>query len=307
MTAVPPAGPHGGDGARVATALGLDPSDVLDLSASLNPFAPDVAAVVARHLDAVGRYPDAARATAALAGCLGVDAERVVLTNGGSQAIALVAAELGGRVDEPEFSLLPRDGTAVWRSNPNNPTGRLAPADAVADVWDEAFWPLAAGTWTRGDAERGSWVVGSLTKLLACPGLRAGYVVAPRGTDLDAVRRRQPQWSVNGLVAEALPEMLDAVDLHGWSTGIGALRQQLTTVLRTAGLEPAPSDACWVLVEAPGLRERLAPQGVIVRNCASFGLPGWVRIAVPGERGLERLARALAAVGDARPDEGGDH
>ena len=307
MTApVPPAGAHGGDGARVAAALGVDPSDVLDLSASLNPFAPDVAAVVARHLDALGRYPDPAGATAALARCLGVDAERVLLTNGGSEAIALVAAEVGGRVDEPEFSLLPRGGTAVWRSNPNNPTGLLAPPDAVAGVWDEAFWPLATGTWTRGDADNGSWVVGSLTKLLACPGLRAGYVLAPPGADLAAVRRRQPHWSVNGLVVEALPELLDTVDLPAWSAGIADLRDELAVVLQSAGLLPAPSDACWVLVEAPGLRERLAPQGVVVRDCSSFGLPGWVRIAVPGERGLERLAAALAAVGDAGPDEGGD-
>ena len=296
---VPPAGPHGGDGARVAAALGLDPSEVLDLSASLNPFAPDVAAVVARHLDALARYPDPARATAALAGRLGVDAERVLLTNGGSEAIALVAAELGGRVDEPEFSLLPRGGTAVWRSNPNNPIGLLAPAGAEAAVWDEAFWPLAAGSWTRGDAGKGSWVVGSLTKLLACPGLRAGYVVAPPAVDMAAVRRRQPYWSVNGLVAEALPELLDTVDLPRWSAGIAGLRHELAVVLQSAGLQPAPSDACWVLVEAPGLRERLAPQGVVVRDCASFGMPGWVRIAVPDERGLERLAAALAAVGDA--------
>lgn len=306
MTQVPPAGLHGGDGARVAVALGIEPSDVLDLSASLNPFAPDVTAIMARHLDALGRYPDPAAATAALADCLGVEAERVLLTNGGSEAIALVAAERGGQVAEPEFSLLPRGGAPVWRSNPNNPTGRLAPADAVADVWDEAFWQLATGTWTRGDADRGSWVVGSLTKLLACPGLRAGYVVAPAAVDLEPVRRRQPQWSVNGLVAECLPELLGTVDLPAWSAEITSLRGQLTDVLKSAGLSPAPSDACWVLVEAPGLRERLAPHGVVVRDCASFGMPGWARIAVPDERGLDRLAGALAAVTDARPDEGGN-
>ncbi len=292
---VPAAGPHGGDGARVAAALGLDVSEVLDLSASMNPFAPDVAAVVARHLDALGRYPDPIAATAALAARLGVDPDRVLLTNGGSEAIALVAAEIGGHVDEPEFSLLPRGGGPRWRSNPNNPSGLLAPPDAAAGVWDEAFWPLATGTWTRGDGDAGAWVVGSLTKLLACPGLRAGYVLAPSASDLGAVRRRQPLWSANGLVAEALPELLDMVDLPAWSAGIAGLRCRLVEVLRAHGLDPAPSDACWVLVGAPGLRETLARRGIVVRDCASFGLAGRARIAVPDEAGLDRLAAALVS------------
>ena len=60
---VPPPGLHGGDGPAVAEALGLDPSSVLDLSVSLNPFAPDVRALALRHLDALSRYPDTSRAT----------------------------------------------------------------------------------------------------------------------------------------------------------------------------------------------------------------------------------------------------
>ena len=47
-------GSTAGDGARVAAALGLRPDQVLDLSASLNPAAPDVAALAAPHLDALG-------------------------------------------------------------------------------------------------------------------------------------------------------------------------------------------------------------------------------------------------------------
>ena len=116
---VPPPGPHGGDGHAVAAALGVDPASVLDLSVSLNPFAPDVRALALGHLDTLGRYPDPARANRAHAAAVGVDAGRVVLTNGGSEAIALVAGELGpGSVDEPDFSLYRRHLPAVrvlWR------------------------------------------------------------------------------------------------------------------------------------------------------------------------------------------------
>jgi histidinol-phosphate/aromatic aminotransferase/cobyric acid decarboxylase-like protein len=285
---IPPAGAHGGDGARVAAALGLDPAAVVDLSASFNPVAPDPGEVVGKHLEALRRYPDLTAATGALAEAMGVDGGRLLLTNGGAEAIALVAAELGGRVDEPDFGLYPRGSGPRWRSNPHNPSGRLAADDESAGVWDEAFYPLATGRWTRGDAV----VVGSLTKLLACPGLRIGYVLADPAF-VAGIRRRQPAWSVNGLAAAALPDLLAAVDLPGWAAALTTLRDDLVAVLRKAGLAPEASDANFVLVRAPGLRDRLARHGVLVRDCATFGLPDHVRIAVPGAGGLARLEEVL--------------
>jgi histidinol-phosphate/aromatic aminotransferase/cobyric acid decarboxylase-like protein len=269
------------------------------LSLSLNPLAPDPRPVVARHLDALRAYPDTTEATAALAKAMGVAADRLLLTNGGAEAIALLTAEVGGRVDEPEFSLHPRGGGPRWRSNPHSPSGMLAGADETAEVWDEAFFPLAAGRWTRGD---GVPVVGSLTKLLACPGLRAGYLLAAPGL-LERCRARQPAWSVGGLATTALPELLTAVDLPVWRDGLASLRHRLGGVLAAHGLSARPSDANWVLVEAPGLREALAPHGVVVRDCASFGLAGVVRIAVPDEDGILRLDRALSAADIRRTTE----
>lgn len=299
---IPPAGEHGGDGIRLAAFLGVSPSEILDLSASLNPVAPDLGPVVIRHLEAVGRYPDPAAATEALAAAMNVPPTQLLLTNGGSEAIALLAADLGrGRVDEPDFSLYRRhlsqldpDGPR-WRSNPHSPTGRLAAPDETSAVWDEAFWPLATGTWTRGDAREGAVVVGSLTKLLACPGLRIGYVHAVDEDLLARLALRQPRWAVNGLVCDALADLLAPADLPRWAAEIRGLRAGLDRLLRHAGFDPAPSDANWLLVHAPGLRERLAPEGVLVRDCASFGMPGTVRIAVPDDDGLRRLAAALEA------------
>jgi histidinol-phosphate/aromatic aminotransferase/cobyric acid decarboxylase-like protein len=282
--------------------LGVAPDAVLDLSASMNPVAPDPAPVVARHLSALGRYPDPQAATEALAEVIGVLPTQLLLTNGGAEGIALVAAELGaGWVDEPDFALyrrhlpaLDRDGPR-WRSNPHNPTGRLAGPGETAEVWDEAFWPLATGTWTRGDGRRGAVVLGSLTKLLACPGLRIGYVHAADEDLIGRLAQRQPRWAVNGLACSALPELLAAVDLPRWSADVARLRDHLAGVLRASGYRPEPSEANWVLVRAPGLRDRLAGHAILVRDCGSFGLPGTVRIAVPGESGLARLATALGA------------
>jgi histidinol-phosphate/aromatic aminotransferase/cobyric acid decarboxylase-like protein len=180
------------------------------------------------------------------------------------------------------------------------------PAERAA-VWDEAFYPLATGRWTRGDADDGTIVVGSLTKLFACPGLRVGFVLVPGWCAALAqrVRDRQPQWSVNGLAAASLPELLAAADLGAWSRAVAALRAQLADLLLAYGLRPLPSDANYVLVPGAGpLRDALAAQGVVVRDCASFGLPGHARIAVPSAHGMSRLERALAVA--CERDTGGE-
>jgi histidinol-phosphate/aromatic aminotransferase/cobyric acid decarboxylase-like protein len=312
---IPPPGAHGGDGARVAAALGLAPDDVLDLSASLNPFAPDVAALARRHLDALARYPEVAAAESLAADGLGLPRDRFVLTAGGAQAIALVAAHQGtGWVDEPDFSLyrwhLPRldPAAAAWRSDPHSPSGLLATTgDPARDgagrgvgVWDEAFLPLAAGVWTRG---RPGWALGSLTKAFACPGLRIGYAVAPDAAGADAVRRARPAWAVDSLACAALPDLLAVADPPGWTVAITRARADLTAVLSAHGWQPLPSDAPWLLVPgAAGLRDALAAHAVVVRDCASFGLPDHVRIAVPGADDLARLDRALAQV-DVAPSQ----
>ncbi len=294
---------HGGDAVTVARDLGVDPAGILDLSASLNPFAPDVSVLAATRLDTLARYPDDAEradATALVAAAVGVDGDRLLLTNGAAEAIALVAAEHPvGDVVGPEFSLYEHHlarlepGAPRWRSNPNNPLGTLAAGDERAGVWDESFWPLATGTWTRDDDD--AYRLASLTKLWRCPGLRLGYLIAP---DADSARRlaaRQPAWAVSGLALALVEPLLARTDLPAWATAIAAARAQLAALF--ASYDVVESAANWILVHgAASLRLPLARQGVLVRDCASFGLPGTIRVAVPDAQGLDRLATALADV-----------
>lgn len=295
---VPAAGEHGGDARTIAAWLGRRVEELLDLSASLNPLAPAVAPLVVEHLGALRHYPDPAAATAALAGAIGIDANLLVLTNGGAEAIALVAAEEPvGAIADPEFSLYRRHLATVdptgprWRSNPSSPLGLLAAPACTAAVWDEAFYPLAGGAWSRGDPA--TWRLGSLTKVWACPGLRIGYVIAPDPSAAQRIRRRQAQWAVNGLALAVVEAFAASSNPATWTTGIAELRGALVASLRERDLPVDDTDACWVLVRRTGLRELLAPEGVVVRDCANFGLAGVARIAVPDGDGRARLLAAL--------------
>jgi histidinol-phosphate/aromatic aminotransferase/cobyric acid decarboxylase-like protein len=290
---------HGGDALDVGRALGIE---MLDLSISMNPFAPPVSKLAAAHLDSLDRYPDPRSATVHLAAALDVPLDRLLITNGGAEAIALVAKlEPRGWIEEPEFSLYRRHlvevapGGLRWRSNPSNPLGTLAAPTDRADVWDEAFYPLATGEWTRGDES--SWRLGSLTKLWTCPGLRIGYLVAPSPEQAAQAAALQPRWSVNGLALSLLPELLDRTDLAGWHSATQALRDELGDRLAMLGFQVRDTDANWLLLDgAAGLRERLAPQGVVVRDCTSFAMPDTVRVALPLPQDLERVLKAFAAV-----------
>ncbi len=278
---------------------------MIDLSASMNPFAPDVAALLCRLLTrsgaALSHYPDPSEATLALADAIGVDDNRLVLTNGGAEAIALVAAHVGaGNVVEPEFALYRRHLDAIdpnaprWRSNPSNPLGRLAEPGDSAGVWDEAFYPIATGNWTRGD--NAAWRLGSLTKLWNCPGLRVGYVIAPNVETARAIRHRQPQWAVNGLAIAALPELLALTDLTVWTTQIRALRRHFTASLEALGFVVRGTDVNWLLIDQLDLRTQLARRGVLVRDCASFGMPGVHRVALPKPENLDQVLDAFATI-----------
>ena len=73
------------------------------------------------------------------------------------------------------------------------------------------------------------------------------------------------------------------------------MRTELAALFRD--FDVVESTANWVLVHQAGhLRPALAHRGVLVRDCTSFGLPDTIRVAVPDEQGLERLARALDQV-----------
>src|SRR5579872_1347630 len=204
---------HGGDIFRIAKERGWDWKDVLDFSANINPLGPvqGVREAICATLDRIPHYPSPD--SAALAGQLSrqwdVPAEQIVLGNGATELLhyfARTRAQTSVTLVVPTFSefhrAFPNAAMARWDefetwpatglvalTNPNNPTGRLA--GAGFEEWllntknpvmvDESFLDFAgAPSVIRLVSRRPNlFVLRSLTKFYAIPGLRVGALVQP--------------------------------------------------------------------------------------------------------------------------------
>ena len=228
---LPPPGTHGGDGPAVARALGLDLAEILDLSQSLNPFAPDPAPVVARHLDAVRDLPRPAPATGRFGRSRwAVEPERLLLTNGGAEAIALLAAELGGRVVEPDFALHPRGGGPSWRSNPHSPSGLLAARRRDGRRVGRGVLPAGHRALDARRRRAGRGIAHQAARL---PRASRSATCWPIPSWSARCRARQPAWSVGGAGRGGAPRApRRRSTCPAGATGIAVLRARLVDAAR---------------------------------------------------------------------------
>jgi histidinol-phosphate/aromatic aminotransferase/cobyric acid decarboxylase-like protein len=168
----------------------------------------------------------------------------------------------------------------------------------VLVLLDESFLSLSD---RHADAARplpGNVVrIRSMTKEHAIPGLRAGYLTGPPAL-VGALERARPAWSTSSLSqAAALAGLADDAFVTASRDRLRGDREALAEGLRRLGLEPTPSVAPYLAFpapEAPRLRARLLSRGLLVRDCASFGMPGWLRVAARPPADRERLLAALA-------------
>jgi histidinol-phosphate aminotransferase len=235
---------------------------------------------------------------------------------------ARAAAMMGGEVttwrarEEDQFEPDPpaiaaeverRRPRAVFVCNPNNPTGAAFDPDALTAlaarhpktlfVIDEAYLPFALGLRSVLTTPADNvLVLRSLTKDCGLAGLRLGYAVGPEPV-IEALRRVQPPWSVN-----AFAQAAGVVILQDGRRGMPSLSRlvqaqaDLRAGLTALGLRPLPSAAPFFLVrvgDGAGFRRSLLALRILVRDCASFGLPEYVRICT---RRPEENERLLAAV-----------
>ncbi len=200
----------------------------------------------------------------------------------------------------------------VFICNPNNPTGKYFSRqeiemvlDAIGDgllILDEAYINFVDSSWsTIGLISRGNVIVlRSMTKDYALAGLRLGYAISSRKIT-DSMRRVCPPWNVN-VIAQKIGALVleDAGYLEQSKKKIREAREFLVDGLSRLGFQTLPSDVHFFLVRvgnAQEFRTSLLKHGILVRDCTSFGLPEYVRIA---PRTMPECRKLIAAIHELR-------
>lgn len=181
----------------------------------------------------------------------------------------------------------------VFVCNPNNPTGQCIPKDAIRTwatnypktifIVDEAYIAFTSGMHSAFDANAENiLVLRSMTKDYALAGLRLGYALGSQKliATLTAVR---PPWNVNALAqAAGLAALRDGAHLIATLTQLRREKELLVAGLEKLGYTPVSSQTHFFLLpvdHGTAFRSTLLRHGLLVRDCASFGLPEYVRIA----------------------------
>jgi histidinol-phosphate/aromatic aminotransferase/cobyric acid decarboxylase-like protein len=139
--------------------------------------------------------------------------------------------------------------------------------------------------------------VRSLTKEHAIPGVRVGYVLAS-ATRIERLERHRPAWSTSAPAqAAALAACAESAFVAQSRDRLRLDRHQLTSDLRALGFQTLSSTANFFLLpvhDGAELRGRLlANHRILVRDCASFGLPSFIRLSARPAADRERLVAAL--------------
>jgi histidinol-phosphate aminotransferase len=219
-------------------------------------------------------------------------------------------AEHGFRVDLAELAQLARQrqARAVYLCAPNTPTGIALPAADVlawaeqhpeltlvldqsflssSERWAEHGLPLPANV----------AAVRSLTKEHGIPGVRVGYLIASAEL-CGRIESSRPAWSTSAYAQAAAIACCHSQEFVRQSRErLLDDRRLLSAALESLGIEVLPSQVNFLLARVPHvaeLRARLLERHrILVRDCASFGLPGFMRL---GARPAPERARLIAAL-----------
>ena len=203
--------------------------------------------------------------------------------------------------------------------NPGNPNGTLYPPSVIENIYslclsagtfmvlDEAFMDFCEEASAKQMiAHRDNAVVlRSMTKFFGIPGLRLGYAIS-NATLAERLDSMGGPWSVNTLALAAGAAALQDVR-HNRESLAYVCRERRTQIERLeqlSQLKVHPSSANYLLVEikvgmsSRELRELLLPEGILIRDCASFvGLSGqFFRIAVRAADDNRRLMECLGSI-----------
>lgn len=168
-------------------------------------------------------------------------------------------------------------------------------------ILDEAYIAFVDESWSSVDllSRDNVVIVRSMTKDYTLVGLRLGYAVAHEEI-INVLHRVRLPWNVNIVAQKAGVVALNDTDHLEWcKREIRQAKQFLIGELCRVGFTLIPSSANFFLVKvtnAKGFRTALLRHGILVRDCTSFGLPEYVRIAARTMPECQRLIATIEAL-----------
>ena len=147
------------------------------------------------------------------------------------------------------------------------------------------------------------WQLWTPNKAMGLTGIRAAYAIAPDDTAagplMQGLEQLAPSWPL-GTHGVALLETWVGDEAQAWLAQslhtLRAWKAQQRAVCESLGWQCLPSDANFFCARTDGAYPKLAAElraeGIKLRDCASFGLPGHVRLGVLQPQSQEALKEA---------------
>lgn len=214
-----------------------------------------------------------------------------------------------------------RSPDVIVVSNPNNPTGTMAPETLLIDLLnatdalvlvDEAYFEFSRQT-MRPHMERhpNLVILRTFSKAFSLAGLRAGYLLAHEEVVTELTKVRQP-YSVNRFtqVAAALTFRERMVFEAGISETLRNRDRLVHGLSGMPGLEVFPSEANFVLFRLPYAsavwRDLLHDHSILVRDFSRApGLEDCLRVTVGTDEEVERFLQAMDEIATSK--QASDH
>ena len=236
----------------------------------------------------------------------------------------ILGGESGFSITAEDVRAIGDDTDIVFVCDPANPSGvnmdegvltallDWAAKAGAAVILDESFYPMSDKAYP--DPERRSskllsgygnlCIIRSLTKILAVPGIRAGYVMSA-ADNIRRIAAQLPEWNLPVVSEEVIRTGIGIVSdgdflsrMHGV---ICRERARLEKELEERDYRVIYGNASYILFNGPeDLYDRLLQREILIRDCSDFsGLgKGWYRIAVKSPEENESFIKTLREMED---------
>ncbi|GKT22704.1 aminotransferase class I/II-fold pyridoxal phosphate-dependent enzyme [Acidovorax sp. SUPP3334] len=201
-----------------------------------------------------------------------------------------------------------------WACDPSSPLGtpdpvlagwsRSAADDGALRVLDCAYAPLRLNGTAAAPMPADAWQLWTPNKALGLTGVRAAYAIAPKAQppqDLAALQSLAPSWPTGAHGVALLSSWTAPCTqqwLHGSLDTLRAWKAQQQVLCESLGWTVSPGSLANYFVARPAVNDlpaalaSLREDGIKLRDCASFGLPGQVRLGVLPLQSQQALRRA---------------